>query len=62
MILHNASVGNIVALGTPNASVLPNSSFSAWVSATNTVTVRFNNYSSGSQDPASESFTVSITK
>lgn len=55
-----ATAGAPVMLGVPNGSVLSNSSFSAWVSATNTVTVRFNNYSSGSQDPASGTFTVRV--
>jgi hypothetical protein len=58
--LTGAAVGDTVSLGVPNGSVLSNSSFSAWVSATNTVTVRFNNYSSGSQNPSSGSFRVTI--
>lgn len=57
-----AADGDMVSLGVPNASTLTNSDFTAWVSATNTVTVRFNNYSSGSQDPASGTFKVQVFK
>jgi hypothetical protein len=40
-----------------------NASYIAWVSATNTVTVRFNNYAgSGSSDPASGTFKVKVLK
>ena len=45
-----------VLLGVPNGSVISNTSYSAWVSSTNTVTVRFNNYSASSANPASGSF------
>jgi len=51
-----AVAGSPVLLGVPNASVVANTSYSAWVSSTNTVTVRFNNYSSSSTNPASGSF------
>ncbi|MFC0773037.1 hypothetical protein [Terrimonas alba] len=54
--------GDAVSLGVPNAAVNDNSSFSAWVSGTNTVTVRFNNYSSTAIDPASGTFRVTINK
>jgi hypothetical protein len=57
-----AADGDAVSLGVPNASVNNNSSFSAWVSAANTITVRFNNHSSGSIDPASGTFRVSVVK
>jgi hypothetical protein len=57
-----AAEGEEVILGVPNAAVNANSSYTAWVSATNTVTVRFNNYSSGSIDPASATFKVSVIK
>lgn len=56
-----AATGDAVSLGTP-ASPDANSSYTAYVSATNTVTVRFNNYSSGAIDPASGSFRVSVIK
>jgi hypothetical protein len=56
-----AAVGDTVALGIP-ASPPSNSCFTAFVSATNTVTVRFNNYSSGALDPASGTFKVTVIK
>lgn len=57
-----ADVGDVVALGVPSTSVLPNSSYSAWVSAANTVTVRFSNHSSGTLSPASGNFRVAVIK
>ena len=57
-----AADSDVVSLGVPNASVNANTSYSAWVSAANTVTVRFNNYSSGTVDPASGLFKVFVTK
>lgn len=57
-----ASVGDPVSLGLP-ASIDANSTYTAWVSATNTVTVRFNNYQSvGAIDPASGTFKVIVYK
>lgn len=58
--LSGASVGSVVYLGTPTAAVLANSCYTAWVSATGVVTVRFSNYSSAAQDPASASFRVAV--
>lgn len=57
-----AADGDVVSLGVPNAAVVANSSYTAWVSATDTVTVRFNNYSSGTIDPASATFKVEVSK
>jgi hypothetical protein len=57
-----AADGDVVSLGVPNAAVNANTSYSAWVSAANTVTVRFNNYSAGTVDPASGFFKVFVTK
>ena len=57
-----AADGDAVSLGVPNAAVNANTSFSAWVSAANTVTVRFNNYSSGAVDPANGTFRVAVLK
>lgn len=57
-----AADGDAVSLGVPNASTLTNSSYSAWVSASNTITIRYNNYSTASQDPLSGTFRVSIIK
>ncbi len=58
--LTGAALGDVVILGTPNGSVNANTSFTAWVSTVNTVTVRFNNYSSGAVDPAAGDFKVTI--
>jgi hypothetical protein len=60
--LTGAVDGDAVSLGVPNAAVNANSCYTAWVSAANTVTVRFNNYSSGAIDPASATFKVTIIK
>jgi hypothetical protein len=57
-----AADGDVVSLGVSNAAVNANTSYSAWVSAAGIVTVRFNNYSSSSVDPASGSFKVFVTK
>jgi hypothetical protein len=61
--LTGAAEGDVVALGIPNASIVANASYIAWVSATDTITVRFNNYaSSGSSDPASGTFKIKVFK
>lgn len=57
-----AADGDVVSLGVPNSASNANSCYTARVSATNTVTVKFNNYSSGAIDPASSIFRVSILK
>lgn len=57
-----AVAGDQVILGVPNASVVANSCFTAWVSASNTVTVRFNNYAAISGDPASGTFNAKVVK
>lgn len=58
-----AVAGDVVTLGLPNGSVpAAASNFTAWVSAANTVTVRFSNHSGVAQDPASGSFKVFVTK
>jgi hypothetical protein len=57
-----AAVGDPVALGIPNGSVLANSTYTAWVSSANNVRVRFNNFSSGALNPASGTFRVSVIK
>lgn len=54
--------GDVVSIGVPNAAVNANTCYTAWVSATDTVTIRFNNYSSGSVDPASATFKIKILK
>jgi hypothetical protein len=58
-----AASGDIVSLGVPNAAVLANSAYTAWVSANNTVTIRFNNYSAGAQNPGGpHTFKVQVVK
>lgn len=57
-----ASEGDVVSLGIPNSVNLNHSCFTAWVSAANTVTVRFNNYGTGALDPASATFKVKVFK
>ena len=61
MTVTGASTGDVVSLGVPTAAILPNSCYTAWVSATNTVTVRFNNYDNASQNPTSGTFNVIVT-
>jgi hypothetical protein len=56
-----AAVGDAVFLGLP-AAPDANGCFTAWVSAANTVTVRFNNYSAGAIDPASATYRVVVFK
>ena len=59
----NAALNDVVSLGLPDGSVpAAATNFSAWVSAANTVTVRFTNNSGVAQDPASGSFKVFVTK
>lgn len=57
-----ASEGDVVSLGIPNSVNLNHSCFTAWVSATNTVTVRFNNYGTGALNPASGTFKIKVFK
>lgn len=55
--------GDLIMLGVPNGSTVANGSYTAWVSAANTVTVRFiNSQLVGALDPASGVFNVSATK
>jgi len=58
-----AADGDVVSLGVPNASVTATGRYFAWVSASNTVTVRFSpTILVGSEDPASGTFKVTVTK
>ena len=54
--------GDVVGVGVPNTSASANTSYSVRVSAANTVTVKFNNYSAAAVDPASGIFKVSVIK
>jgi hypothetical protein len=55
-----AAVGDIVILGTPVQDI--DGTFTAFVSAANTVTVRYNHYGSGNTNPASGTFKVYVIK
>lgn len=57
-----AADGDTVVLGIPNASSLSNTCYTARVSSDNTVSVKFNNYSSASVDPNTGTFKVKIIK
>ncbi len=57
-----AADGDPVMVGVPNGSVQDNTSYTAWVSSANTVTVRFSNHSASSHDPASGTFKVVVNK
>lgn len=57
-----AEDGDAVSIGVPASSILPNSSYSAWVSASGFITIRFNNYSSGVLDPTGGTFKVKVLK
>jgi len=58
--LTGASLGDVVLLGTPDQPA--NSTFTAFVSAANVVTVRYNNYSSLAINPPSGVFKIKIIK
>lgn len=55
-----AADGDPVILGVPNASITATATFTAWVSGTNTVTVRFS--PKATEDPASGTFKVRVIK
>ena len=57
-----AADGDAVSLGIPNAAINANSLYTAWVSAANTVTIRFTNDATGSIDPASAVFRTTVIK
>jgi len=50
----------MVAIGVPNGAVSAGSVYTAWVSAANTVTIRFFNGSPGAVNPASSTFRAAI--
>jgi hypothetical protein len=57
-----AAVGDCVWLGVPNGSVPAGGTFFGWVSASDTVSVRFANNSGGALDPSSGTFRVSVAR
>ena len=60
--LPGALTGDVVLVGVSTTSVLANSCYTAYVSAANTVTVRFSNYQAGTSNPTSGVFRVTIIK
>lgn len=56
-----AAVGDSVAIGIP-ASTNANTCFTGRVTAADTVTIRFNNYSSAAVDPASATYRATVTQ
>jgi hypothetical protein len=54
--------GDVVAIGLPPGAFPPNCSYTAYVSVGNTVTVRFNNYSTAPVDPSTGTFKVLVFK
>lgn len=62
MTVTGAVDGDVVAIGAPNGSVPAGVMYHAWVSATDTVTIRAHNTSGGAVDPASGTFRASIIK
>jgi len=60
--VNGAALGDVVMLGVPSSAVNNNSCYTAWVSAANTVTIRFNNYSAAAINPASGVFRASVIK
>ncbi|MES2350371.1 MAG: hypothetical protein V4641_22600 [Pseudomonadota bacterium] len=58
----NAALGDTVAIGVPNGSVVAGGDFSGWVSSAGVVTIRFSNHSVGSLDPASGTFRATVIK
>jgi hypothetical protein len=57
-----ASVGDVVSIGIPTAAAVPSAMFTAFVSASNTVTIRAANISLIAIDPASGLFKVKVFK
>jgi lysophospholipase L1-like esterase len=58
-----AASGDVCMVGAPNGSVPNNGAFSCWVSAADTVTVRFiNPDQTNAKDPSSGTFRVSVIK
>ena len=55
-----ADLDHYAEVAPPNASVLANSCYFAWVSAVGVVTVRFINFSNAALNPASGAFTIVV--
>lgn len=57
-----AALGDTVALGVPNACMTATASYFAWVSAANTVTVRFSPKATGGENPPQGDFRVTVIR
>jgi hypothetical protein len=57
-----AADGDAVSIGVPNGSMTDGLVFTAWVSASNTVTIQVYNSTLGAIDPASGTFRASVVK
>ncbi|MES2430366.1 MAG: hypothetical protein V4556_05475 [Bacteroidota bacterium] len=57
-----ASSGDVVALGIPNSAVSGTATYTAWVSSSNTVTVRFSPKNILGENPSSGLFKVRVIK
>jgi hypothetical protein len=57
-----AAPGDIVSLGIPPGAIIQNTTYTAWVSANDVVTIRFTNYSNVAQNPPNSTFKVSVIK
>ncbi len=63
VFLNGVVLGDVIALGTPQISVMPNTCYTAFVASANTVTIRHNNYDTlGSRDPLPGVFKITIIK
>lgn len=60
--VNGAAEGDVVMVGVPTSSISTNNTYSAYVSAANTVSVVFHNYSGGNANPGPGTFRVSILK
>jgi hypothetical protein len=56
----NVDVGDAVIVAPDPAAIVANSSYTAWISNPGEITLRFNNYSSASQNPSSGTFWFTI--
>jgi hypothetical protein len=54
--------GDAVVLGIINAAIAVGVNYTAWISGTNSITVRFTNNSGGPLDPPARNFRVSVLK
>jgi len=61
LALSGAVLGDAVCIGVPNGSVVGSTMYSGWVSAANTVTIRFLNVGAA-QDPAVGTFRATIVR